>query len=433
MAGNYKGNNSTSPSLYYGWVIVCLSHFTLAFHVVTRFSFGIFQVPLIEEFEWGRGLLGGAFALSMATYALGAPLAGSLLDRYGPRAIMPWGSVILGITLIASYFISSILEVYLLIGFCLGGGLALSGFATHSAIMPRWFKQKRGRATGIALSGIGIGILFLAPILERLIALFGWRVTYLIFGMVILFIIAPLGFIFLRDHPEDVGQGPDGTPPRSEEDFKKIYGDQNKKKGIRDVFREVRHDKRFWFLMIIVFGIGFNNNTIMSQLALYLIDIKYLPVTAAIIFGSVGFIRTLGSVMGGWIGDLMGRAYGVSLASFIVGMGIIYLIFLPNFGSSLANGFIFAIIYGTGTGAMSACYSALCGDCFEGPNYGIIIGFMEIFYGLGGVLGAPFAGFVFDSTKSYMIPFITISCLMFGALFLALLLNKTIQQQNNTN
>lgn len=431
MAGNYKRNNSASPSFYYGWVIVCLSHFTLAFHVVTRFSFGIFQVPLIEEFQWGRGLLGGAFALSMATYALGAPLAGSLLDKYGPRAIMPWGSVILGITLIASYFISSILEIYILIGFCLGGGLALSGFATHSAIMPRWFKQKRGRATGIALSGIGIGILFLAPILERLIALFGWRVTYLIFGLVILFIIAPLGFLFLRDHPEDVGQGPDGTSPRSEEDFKRIYGDKNDKKGMRDVFREVRHDKRFWFLMIIVFGIGFNNNTIMSQLALYLIDIKYLPVTAAIIFGAVGFIRTLGSVLGGWIGDLMGRAYGVSLASFIVGMGIVYLIFLPNFGSSLINGFIFAIIYGTGTGAMSACYSALCGDCFEGANYGIIIGFMEIFYGLGGVLGAPFAGFVFDTTKSYMIPFITISCLMFGALFLALLLNKTIEQQKN--
>ena len=431
MAGNYKRNNSASSSFYYGWVIVCLSHFTLAFHVVTRFSFGIFQVPLIEEFQWGRGLLGGAFALSMATYALGAPLAGSLLDKYGPRAIMPWGSVILGITLIASYFISSILEIYILIGFCLGGGLALSGFATHSAIMPRWFKQKRGRATGIALSGIGIGILFLAPILERLIALFGWRVTYLIFGLVILFIIAPLGFLFLRDHPEDVGQGPDGTSPRSEEDFKRIYGDKNDKKGMRDVFREVRHDKRFWFLMIIVFGIGFNNNTIMSQLALYLIDIKYLPVTAAIIFGAVGFIRTLGSVLGGWIGDLMGRAYGVSLASFIVGMGIVYLIFLPNFGSSLINGFIFAIIYGTGTGAMSACYSALCGDCFEGANYGIIIGFMEIFYGLGGVLGAPFAGFVFDTTKSYMIPFITISCLMFGALFLALLLNKTIEQQKN--
>ncbi len=429
MSENYKVNK-TSSSFYYGWVIVCLSHFTLAFHVVTRFSFGIFQVPLIEEFEWGRGLLGGAFALSMATYALGAPIAGSLLDKYGPRAVMPWGSVVLGITLIASYFISSIFLVYLLIGFCLGGGLALSGFATHSAIMPRWFIRKRGRATGIALSSIGIGILFLAPILERLIAIFGWRVSYLIFGLVILFIIAPSGFLLLRDHPEDIGQGPDGTLPRSEEDFKKVYGDKNKKKGIRDVFKEVRHDKKFWFLMVIVFGIGFNNNTIMSQLALYLIDIKYLPVTAAIIFGSVGFIRTVGSVIGGWVGDLVGRAYGVSLASFIVGMGIVYLIFLPNFGSTLTNGFVFALIYGTGTGAMSACYSALCGDCFEGANYGIIIGFMEICYGLGGVLGAPFAGFVFDTTKSYMIPFITISCLMFFALFLAILLNKTIQKES---
>ena len=430
MARDFKRNNSTAPSFYYGWVIVCLSHFTLAFHVVTRFSFGIFQVPLIEEFQWGRGLLGGAFALSMATYALGAPLAGSLLDRYGPRAIMPWGSVVLGISLIASYFISSILEVYLLIGFCLGGGLALSGFATHSAIMPRWFIEKRGRATGIALSGIGIGILFLAPILERLIAIFGWRIAYLIFGLVILFIVSPTGFLLLKDHPEDIGQGPDGTPPRSPEEFKKVYGEKNQKKGIREVFKFVRRDKRFWILMTIAFGIGFNNNTIMSQLALYLIDIKYLPVTAAIIFGSVGFIRTLGSVVGGWIGDLIGRSYGVSLAGFIVGTGLVFLIFLPNFGSTLTNGFIFAIIYGTGTGAMSGCFSSLCGDCFEGPNYGTIVGFMEIFYGFGGVLGAPYAGFFFDITKSYTIPFTTIASFMFGALFLALYLHKTLKKEN---
>ena len=58
-----------------------------------------------------------------------------------------------------------------------------------------------------------------------LIAIFGWRVSYLIFGLVILFIIAPSGFLLLRDHPEDIGQGPDGTPPRSVEDFKKVYGD----------------------------------------------------------------------------------------------------------------------------------------------------------------------------------------------------------------
>ena len=152
------------PKFYYGWLIVWLSFFTLGFHVVTRFSFGIFQVPLLEEFGWSRGLLSGAFSLSMATYALGAPFAGSLLEKKGPRAIMPWGSVILGLTFILCYFVSSLWHLYILFGLFAGYGLSLSGFSTHSAIMPRWFVKKRGRATGIALSGIGIGILVLAPL-----------------------------------------------------------------------------------------------------------------------------------------------------------------------------------------------------------------------------------------------------------------------------
>lgn len=430
MATLSGGGAAHRPKFYYGWLIVWLSFGTLAFHVVTRFSFGIFQVPLIEEFGWSRGLLGGAFALSMAVYACGSPLAGSLLEKRGPRALMPWGSVLLGATFIGCFFITSIWHVYILIGLCGGFGLSLSGFSTHSAIIPRWFIKKRGRATGIALSGIGIGILVLAPLIERLIASAGWRATYLIYGLVVLCVVAPSGFWLLRDVPEDVGQGPDGEAPRTPEEMARSgVGRGGEGKGVREVFAVVRGDVRFWCLILMVFAIGLNNNTIMSQLQLYLVDIRYSTASAAVIFGTVGFIRTLGSVGGGWVGDIIGRGRGVALSAMVVATGLALLILIPHLGGGLLPGYAFALVYGVGIGGMSACYSALAGDCFGGRTYGVIIGFMEICYGLGGVLGPPFAGLMYDYTRSYLVPFLAIIAFMFLSMGLALWLHGHMKKQ----
>lgn len=430
MATSSESSPARRPRFYYGWLIVWLSFGTLAFHVVTRFSFGIFQVPLIEEFGWSRGLLSGAFSLSMAVYALGSPLAGSLLEKKGPRALMPWGSVLLGATFIACFFIGSIWHVYLLIGLFGGFGLSLSGFSTHSAIIPRWFVRKRGRATGIALSGIGIGILVLAPLIERLIASVGWRFTYLIYGLIVLCAVAPTGFLLLRDAPEDVGQGPDGEAPRTPEELARSgIGDGGEGKGVREVFLSVKGDVRFWCLILMVFSIGLNNNTIMSQLQLYLVDIEYGTAFAAVIFGAVGFIRTLGSVGGGWVGDIIGRGRGVALSAMVVAAGLALLILIPRLGGGVLPGYAFALVYGVGIGGMSACYSALAGDCFGGRTYGVIIGFMEICYGLGGVVGPPFAGFMFDYAKSYFIPFTTIIVFMFISTGLALWLHEYMRKR----
>ena len=160
-ASGHSSRRGRTGSLYYGWVIVGVSFIAMAFHMAATFSFSLFQVPLIQEFGWGRGALGGAFAVCMSLYAICSPKAGSILERKGPRALIPWGSVSIGVGLALGFFISSLWHVYVFIGVMIGVGIAMSGFVTHSAIMPRWFFRNRGLAMGIALSGIGIGSLIL--------------------------------------------------------------------------------------------------------------------------------------------------------------------------------------------------------------------------------------------------------------------------------
>ncbi len=409
----------TGPRFYYGWLIVGVSFLAMAFHNSARFSFTIFQIPLIEEFGWGRGALGSGYALMLGVYALSGPIAGSLFDKKGPRAIMPWGSIFIGLALAGGYFITSLWHVYVIYGIFIGSAMSLSGFALHGAMMPRWFQRKRGLATGITLSGGGVGFLLFFPLIERLIANVGWRLTYLFFGLSILIVMVPLKLLILRDGPEDVGQAIDGDPV-GESIRPPESAAHEAKSGIREVFALVRGDRRFWLLAFIVFFLGLNNNTIMSQLALFLVDAKYTTATAALLLGGIGLIRMTGSWGLGWLSDRIGRPRTQALAAFISASGVALLLLLPASDASLPMAIIFVLVYGFGMGGMSVCHSAMSADAFGGRNFGSIMGFLEICFGAGGVIGPPVAGFAFDLVGSYTVPFVAIIAGLFSISFVCL-------------
>ena len=402
-ASGHSSRRGRTGGLYYGWVIVGVSFIAMAFHMAATFSFSLFQVPLIQEFGWSRGALGGAFAVCMSLYAICSPKAGSILERKGPRALIPWGSVLIGVGLALGFFISSLWHVYVFIGVMIGVGIAMSGFVTHSAIMPRWFFKNRGLAMGIALSGIGIGSLILMPTIERLIAVFGWRYAYLIFGASILLLILPLKLLLLRNHPADVGQNIDGASDEEAAGFPKPPASSSQKVG--EVFRHIMREKNFWALMVLVFVIGLNNNSIWSQLQIFFVDANFSTAFGAFVFGLTGAIRILGSVAMGWAGDRISHKRAQAIALFLSGLGVLILLSVPHTGDGVVLAFLFAATYGFGVGGMSTSYAAMCADAYGGRSFGVIVGILEICFGLGGFIGPPMAGFMFDYTGSYVLPF----------------------------
>ena len=402
-ASGHSLRRGRTGGLYYGWVIVGVSFTTMAFHMAATFSFSLFQVPLIEEFGWSRGALGGAFALSMSLYAICSPTAGSLLERKGPRALIPWGSALIGAGLVLGFFISSLWHAYIFIGVMIGIGLALSGFVTHNAILPRWFFRNRGLAAGIAISGIGIGSFILMPTIERIIAVFGWRYAYLIFGGSILLLLLPLKILLLRNNPSDVGQNIDGVSDAEAANIPKPTASHSQKVGA--VFWQVKGERNFWALMILAFVIGLNNNSIWSQLQIFFVDANFSTAFGAFVFGLTGAIRILGSVVLGWASDRIARKMTQAIALFLGGLGVLILLSVPHMSYGAALAFSFAAIYGFGVGGMSTCYAAMCADAYAGRSFAVIMGLLEIAFGLGGFIGPPMAGFMFDFTGSYVLPF----------------------------
>ncbi len=389
--------------LYYGWVIVGISFTTMAFHMSATFSFSLFQVPLIEEFGWSRGALSGAFALSMGLYAICSPAAGSILERRGPRALIPWGTVAIGAGLLLGSRITSLWHAYIFLGVLIGLGLAMSGFVTHNALMPRWFYRHRGLATGIAVSGIGIGSFILMPAIERLIAHFGWRHAYLIFGGAMLLLVLPLKVVLLKNRPSDVGQNVDGASDAEASLLPKPPAAHSRKVG--DVFRQVWGDRNFWVLMIIAFVIGLNNNSIWSQLQLFFVDARFGTAFGAFVFGLTGAIRIIGSVAMGWASDRMSRSRAQAISIFLSGAGVGVLLLVPHTDNGATLAFAFAAIYGFGVGGMSTCHVAMSAEAYGGRAFAVIMGLLEICFGLGGFIGPPMAGFLFDHTGSYLLPF----------------------------
>ena len=417
--------NNEQKFTYYGWLIVVLSFLTLSTHGSARMSFSLFQVALIEEYGWSRGTLGGAFSLMMVLYALIGPFVGSFFEKYGARAVIPLGSIIIGIGLSGGYFISAIWHVYFLIGIFLSVGQACSGFAMHSALMPIWFSKKRGLATGIVFSGPGIGAIFLIPALEYIMRIYGWRNATLFFGLLLILIIGPSNFIFMRNKSKTVDS------EQENEQLKELNSEQKKKTSISQILKviqNVKTSKQFWILGFMNFSIGIFSNTIISQLQIYMIDVKYSMSNAAIILGMSGFFRITGSLFSGWISDYIGRKYTMAIVSTISLSSVILLILIPFLEANSYWGYFFGIIFGIGGGGLTSCYAAQSADTFQGKQLGIIMGLLQIFYGVGGATGPLLAGFNHDITGNYMLSFIVLmimlSAMILGCFSLSNLVKK---------
>ena len=247
---------------YYGWVIVVVSFFTLFFTLGTRFSFGVFYVAILKEYGWGRGETAGAFSLSLVIHALFAMVTGTLIDRFGPRTLFPIGATFLAMGLAATSRITAIWHLYLFFGVVMALGINTLSYAPHMSLIPKWFTKKRGLASGLAVSGIGVGTMVMAPFIQLMIDTVGWRSAFLVLAGILLSVVLPMTALFQRRSPEDVDQFPDGIVA----DFRGTHRLQQDgfSQDIRSshlseqwTLRAAICTRAFWWMALVYFSLGF--------------------------------------------------------------------------------------------------------------------------------------------------------------------------------
>ncbi len=402
--------NSKSHSFYYGWVIVGISFITLFFALGVRFSFGVFYVAILGEYGWGRGETAGAYSLAMLVHASFALVTGFLIDRSSPQRLFPLGASLLLLGLVAASRIHTIWHLYLCFGVVMAIGINSVGFGPHMALIPRWFVQKRGLASGLALSGIGMGALVISPLTEIIIESMGWRSAFLILAGIILCVVIPATAVFQRRSPEEVGQYPDGRDLQTavkevtqREGPPKIYRPESAPQDW--TFRAALRTGAFWWIGVVVFSHGFSANMLLVHQTVHVVDSGFSQMLAATLLGLVGLLMSAGGIFFGFLSDRVGREVGFTLGSGAALLGLLLFLFVRDTSAPWML-YAFAILYGLGHGGLGPIYSSMMGDLFAGPSFGRIMATVSIEYGLGGALGAYVGGYFYDMMGSYVVPFL---------------------------
>ena len=176
-----------------------------AFYV---YGFGVYYIPLLNELGASRAASGGVIGLARLEGGLVAPIAGWLIDRYGPRPLLYFGITTMGVSFLVFSRITSLWMLYAVF-LLIATASSFGGGRPINVAVANWFIRKRARALGFLLAGIGFGgstVVVVGWITEQ----YGWRTSAIIAGIVYLLVCLPLVSIVYH-RPEEVGMMPDGA------------------------------------------------------------------------------------------------------------------------------------------------------------------------------------------------------------------------------
>ncbi|UCE56488.1 MAG: MFS transporter [Desulfobacterales bacterium] len=396
-----------SSSFYYGWIIVAVALVSMAFWLGIRSSFSVFYVALLEDFPWNRGESAGVQSMALITYTILAPLVGGLIDRFGPRRVVVPGILLLALGLLLCSMLETLTQFYLFYGVVMGSGITCIGIVTYSAILAHWFEKMRGLASGIAVSGMGLGTFLLVPLSQSFISMWGWRMTFIVTGVLVLIILLPANVLFLRHKPEEVGQCADGL--RDDGTFENTCSNSMDRRSAGDDWttKKILLSGRFWALIFFPFFSIIGIYIILVHNVRFLVDQGIDKMTAALIFAMVGVISSIFRIFWGWLSDRIGRETTFTMGILCACLGVSSLLLFENSGFKLFT-YSFLIFFGMGWGVTAPMFISTAADLFRGKIFGLIYGFVEAGIGFAGALGAWVAGYIFDKTQSYHMAFILV-------------------------
>ena len=392
-------------ALYYGWIIVAVAVVSTGFWMGLRACFSVFYVALLEEFQWNRGEAAGVQSLALVVYTLFAPLVGALIDRFGPRRVIVSGILILCVGQLLCALTEDLFQFYLYYGIIAGSGISCIAIVSYSAILAHWFEKKRGLASGIAVSGMGLGTFVLVPLSQHLILSWGWRMTFVALAILLVIILLPLNGLFLRHKPQELGLHPDGLEGGNLIESSKSKVNHNIETKVDWTLSKAFKTKAFWFLMAFTF---------LSFAAIFLVfvhNIKFMvdqgisKMTAAYIFAMVGIISSVFRIFWGWLSDRIGREKTFTAGALCACLGVASLLMIGSSGAVIFA-YAFFVFFGMGWGVTAPMFMAISADLFKGKGFGLIYGMVEGGVGIAGALGAWIGGFVFDTTGSYQWAFL---------------------------
>ena len=369
------------------------------------YAWSVFRKPLSDYYGTGVSEVNTAFSIAILTLGFAAFAGGVWMNKSGPRIVALTAGVLYGAGIfLASFAASSIWILYLGYGILAGVGIGL-GYIVPVATLIKWFPDRRGFITGIAVAGFGAGALLTAPIAKQLVnSSVGLFPTFAILGILYLIMVVGAGF-FMKNPPE--GWTPEGWEPEEEE-----AGD-SERSGVDYELGDALKTWQWYGLWALLFLNVTAGIAIISEADPIAQEVSGVaPWLAAWLVSIISIGNAAGRFLWAWLSDAIGRKW-VFLTMFLLQAVLFFLI--PIIGASFFLLAVFAFIivscYGGGFGTMPA-FNA---DYFGSKNVGMIYGLMITAWGFGGVLGPTLISLMYDATGSYAGAFRIIAGIMLAS------------------
>ncbi|MNX25268.1 putative MFS-type transporter YhjX [compost metagenome] len=374
---------------FHGWLVVAGAFAVMFVGFGCAYTFSAFLDALQRDFGASRGEVSLVFSLAGFLYFGLGVFSGPLADRWGARRLAVAGMVLVGLGLVLAGQARSLTQIFWAYGLGVGLGVGASYVPVLGAVQ-RWFVRQRGFASGLAVSGIGVGTLAMPPLASWFIDTLGWRDAYLALG--VLAAVVGVGMALLVENdPRARGLGPDGDPPQAQAATALPPG-----ASVREAVGSGRFAGLYAACLISSFGLFVP----FVHLVPYALDHGVAASSAVLLLGAIGVGSTAGRFFLGGLADRMGRDHALPLMS--AGMALSLVVWAVSGGFwGLA---LFAFAYGVFYGGFVALLPALVMDWFGGRHIGAIIGILYTSVAIGTLIGPSAAGFAFDLTRSYLLP-----------------------------
>jgi MFS family permease len=378
--------------IFYGWwIVLACSLICLYGGGIVFFGFTAFFDPIREEFGWSYTQISLAASLRGLEAGVFAPLIGFLVDRFGPRKLMLWGTIIVGFGLILLSLTQSLAIFYasvMLIGFGAGGCTVVVGMTA----IANWFHRKIGLALGVMGSGIGAGGLMVLLIVG-LIDLYQWRCTLIILGLGMWALGIPLSLV-VRNRPEDFDYLPkfEVSSPRF------LHHEIPDKEG-EISFKAALKMRSFLYMNIAEFIRMMAIIAVITHVMPYLTNVGMTRHTAGLIAGAFPLIGIIGRFGIGWLGDVFDTKYVMAMATGLISLGLLAFSYMHARWAILP----FLVLLPIGHGGNAVLRGSILREYFGRGSFGKMIGIIMGSGALGEIIGPTIAGWVFDTVGSYQL------------------------------
>jgi MFS transporter, OFA family, oxalate/formate antiporter len=367
------------------WVIAIAGVF-LQIALGAVYAWSVFRVPLAKQFGWSISEITLTFTISIFVLGFAAFFGGLWLNRKGPRVVALTGGVLYGLGVFLASFSHNLWWLYLSYGVIGGIGLGFA-YIVPVAVLVKWFPDRRGLITGIAVGGFGAGALITAPVATRLIQSVGVLSTFAYLGIAYLIVTVVTG-LFMRNPPD--GWKPEGWTPTATE--------TSHRAGHDFTLSEALKTWQWWALWLLLFLNTCAGISIISQEAPLFQELAGVTaVVAASMVGLASIGNAVGRVFWAWISDLITRR----ATFFVMFVAQVFLFwFFPNIvTASLMTivAFVVLMCYGGGFGTMPA----FAADYFGPKNVGPIYGLMLTAWGFASVFGPLLIAHMRETAGSY--------------------------------